>query len=91
MGATVMEKDDGGPAFPESEFDIPPESGASYASHGGMTLRDWFAGQAIVGSTSAADDTGNIPDETIKSMAVDAYKIADAMLLARSSEQVTNG
>lgn len=41
-----------------------------------MTLRDYFAGQALAG-------TGNVNYHTIKEMAETCYKIADAMLEAR--------
>ena len=35
----MSERADGGPAFP----------GPIHPGHDGMTLRDWFAGQALVG------------------------------------------
>lgn len=55
----------GGPAFPCYV----------YGTHG-MTLRDWFAGQALVGATQIIDnDYGAIARE--------AYRYADAMLDAR--------
>lgn len=67
-----MSKDinDGGPAFPRDDFGdgIP-----------GMSLRDWFAGQALAG-LCATDRANQYPfGET----ALDAYRIADAMLKAR--------
>jgi hypothetical protein len=47
----------------------------------GMTLRDWFAGQAINGLVTAFYSV----EETIayKDIAPQAYRIADAMLEAR--------
>jgi hypothetical protein len=61
-----VEIDDGGKAFPN------PESG------GGMTLRDYFAGQAI---------TGIIIDTNLNNLnqwvGQEAYKVADAMIAAR--------
>ena len=43
-----------------------------------ITLRDYFAGQALVGL---------IPEyESVRGTAVDAYRIADAMLEAREIE-----
>ena len=51
----------------------------------GMTLMDWFAGQALVGLLPAGDPQGMTaytemsPDE----IAASAYKIADAMIEAR--------
>ncbi len=50
------------------------------ASVPGMTLRDWMAGQALVGGMANADDYNfATPDQC----AVMAYQIADAMLAAR--------
>jgi len=71
---------DGGPAFP-----IDPEHGVShkgeiYRATMGMTLRDWFAGQALAGLLA-----GTLPP-AIPMMADDAYKQADAMLAARESK-----
>ena len=62
--------DDGGPAFPRPASDFP-----NYAQVG-MSLRDWFAGQALLGILSAPV----VPDEP---RAVLAYRYADAMLEAR--------
>ena len=62
-------KDDAGPAF--------PLAGTVYT---GMDLRDWFAGQALIGLIARAVTLPPIP---IKQRAVDAYKYADAMLEAR--------
>ena len=54
---------------------------------GGMTLRDWFAGQAlpsVVAATSAGQHmlsgTGTVHDM----IAQDAYRLADAMLAERA-------
>ncbi len=67
-------KELGGPAFP-TQYN---QDGC----HGGMTLRDWFAGQALIGllSFSPADVTGQMAK---KDAAQDAYAIADAMLAQR--------
>ena len=67
------EQDDGGSAFPCSEVPLT-------ADEKGMSLRDWFAGQALVGLITRAVTLPPIP---IKQRAVDAYKYADAMLEAR--------
>lgn len=51
----------------------------------GMTLRDWFAGQALTGYIAhlGAQDihAGSYTDEC----AEEAYRIADAMIAARAS------
>ena len=60
---------DGGPAFPRHAYD----------GHDGMTLRDWFAGQALAGLL-AKYGFGEAEPE---SMAADSYAYADAMLKAR--------
>ncbi len=67
---------DGGQAFPggvSAGYDV--RLGQEH--HSGMSLRDWFAGQALVGIAS-----GNYSEFAI--MASDAYLIADAMLEERS-------
>jgi hypothetical protein len=59
-------------AFPHSQPLNP------YSQHG-MTLRDWFAGQALAGRL--ADGT----DGLRQSVAEEAYAYADAMLKARGA------
>ena len=46
-------------------------------SRGGMTLRDWFAGQALVGAVTQGYDKAEVV----------AYRIADAMLAERAKKQ----
>jgi len=41
-----MTKDDGGPAFPGEHYEVRFDEDV-LLPHGGMSLRDWFAGQAI--------------------------------------------
>ena len=74
MRWTVSEKriDDGGPAFPESHPEHPAPSS-------GMTLRDYFAGQALAGF--GANPPSWTTDHAI--LADACYKAADAMLAAR--------
>lgn len=63
-----MSANTGGPAFPAG-------------AHFGMTLRDYFAGQALAGfSGSGAHGS---PDQ----WAAVSWKIADAMLAAREAKQ----
>lgn len=62
------------PAFPSS---VPVNF--QYA-HDGMSLRDWFAGQALQGmQASAAYEI-----TPYKQRALEAYELADAMLAERS-------
>ena len=63
--------DDGGTAFPTE---------APFGRHGGMSLRDWFAGQALMSMLSAPDKIG---DSTFVTAAELSYKFADAMIQAR--------
>lgn len=72
-GATLearQEREDGGVAFPAN-----PET-----DHSGMSLRDYFAGQVLMGL--AANDA--YYDETSQTSAGIAYRQADAMLRERS-------
>jgi hypothetical protein len=72
---------DGGPAFP-----VP----GSTATDIGMTLRDWFAGQALAGILNGCMGTTGFGEVSAysrgpcNSAAADrAYAVADAMLKAR--------
>ena len=73
---------DGGPAFPLNPY-INPRGVVIHEGTGGMTLRDWFAGQALAGFTSGF--TGAVGDtEWFRQVgAPAAYAVADAMLAAR--------
>lgn len=64
----------GGPAFAHGN----PEQGGDP----GMSLRDWFAGQALEIALSGASYHGDDYNEA----AMKAYAIADAMLSARKTE-----
>lgn len=69
---TENQINDEGPAFP-----IP--YGQVMSEHGkGMTLRDWFAGQALTGLVA------NIGPKFWVGDAENVYEIADAMLAARN-------
>jgi hypothetical protein len=70
-------KDDGGPAFPGPTF---TRTGYPNGHSMGMTLRDWFAGQALAGLVRSEQPDG-FPAWV--GHALDAYALADAMLEAR--------
>ncbi len=78
-----MTNRDGGPAFPDMTIDW-LDSGARHVTrHSGMTLRDWFAGQALAGllSNPELDERASAED-----FADDAVKCADALIAALNKE-----
>lgn len=70
-----MAKDDGGPAFPRSVVTQDSK---------GVSLRDWFAGQALVGLVAYNGTNGLESNEY--GPGILAYKLADAMLRARAGK-----
>lgn len=70
---------DGGPAFPRVPWDVNDYTGDGSP---GMTLRDYFAGQAL-----ASMDTDGYTLTGIHRLARRAYDIADAMLAEREKER----
>jgi hypothetical protein len=60
-----------------------------YAEAGGMTLRDYFAGQALVGLLSHPDTKvdPSIPRALVRLMKEGPFAMADAMLEAREAKQ----
>jgi hypothetical protein len=80
-----MDINNGGPVFPVS----PEESRGKVSSiHGGMTIRDWFAGMALQGEISTqceSDGWFNSPSK-FTDAAEKCYALADAMLGVGDSE-----
>ena len=78
----MSKPDDGGPAFPHPNPNYSQDYGWRHRAFGGMTLRDWFAGQALVGmgTWTPGAKANNLPAK-----AHYAYELADAMLKARSA------
>ena len=82
-------KNDGGPAFPSS-WDGRVLSDEACNQIGGweqgMSLRDWFAGQALIGimrgKTGMYENRFNPNDD-----AKWCYELADAMLAARAKQE----
>ena len=77
----MKELNDGGPAFPRTMSEYEKVTG-----HDGMSLRDWFAGQALTSleqffyRSEHALSEGDAPQ-----IAKMAYAIADAMLAEREA------
>lgn len=81
-----MTNRDGGPAFPDMTIDW-LDSGARHVTrHSGMTLRDWFAGQALAGLMPVCQHDTIAPGTWPQHIARNAYEVADAMLAARDAE-----
>lgn len=77
--------DDGGSAFPQAQrlFDNDTQSWI-VMSKGGMSLRDYFAGQTLSGWLASMTD---VDCPQIDRVAVFSYKVADAMLEARKGKK----
>lgn len=84
--------DNGGFAFPHWD----PHDGSQGAVHNGMSLRDYFAGQALAGIMENSERWKQIAedykakkktyDQCSMANATKAYSLADAMLKARGEE-----
>jgi hypothetical protein len=89
-----MTKPDGGPAFPVIEqWNEWSELKADYVSRtgprGGMSLRDFFAGQAlpaVIEAYIAANGSCLGADHIRRNAPAHAYAFADAMLTEREKE-----
>lgn len=74
----MSKRDDGGPAFPVESFDHEADMDTVKS---GMSLRDWFAGQALAGFAHVPKPTN------VDGVAIAAYAIADAMLAERNTPE----
>ena len=72
----MSEQHDGGPAFAHGN----PEQGGDP----GMSLRDWFAGQALLGILSGPSSRDGVPLTEWFDAPEQAYRLADVMLTTRS-------
>ena len=71
----------GGPAFP-----VPADGATDGRTHdAGMTLLDWYAGQALQGRAHRFDN----PHERRDLLAQDCYDIAEAMLAEKARREAT--
>lgn len=87
----MADHDDGGPAYPIPVDDRP----GAYEAHPGMSLRDWFAGQALAGLCGnpggpfqANERSGwAIVNCSPEFIADECYKLADAMIAAKRERE----
>lgn len=86
-----MKVEDGGRAFPFHELSQEDAAavGGVRGQYPGLSLRDWFAGQALAGFSATVSANGlklMQPEPTYpieRSYAVAAYRLADALLAER--------
>ena len=71
----MSEINDGGAAFPVPSKD----------TGRGMTLRDWFAGQALAGAMANSEIESNFGVVEPAEFARAVYQVADAMIAARDA------
>jgi hypothetical protein len=69
--------EDGGPAFPHARVEWRGDSTSATHYGGGMSLRDWFAGQALAGLIALSKETNEVLAET-------CFAVAGAMIAARA-------
>jgi hypothetical protein len=81
---TAFANEAGGPAFPQGA--VADHLGNTHPLFGGMTLRDWFAGQALAGlCANPAVISGSQITLEAGWAAQAAREVADAMLAERES------
>ena len=84
-----MSKPDGGPAFPHKETRVEGPLTVATRQHNGLSLRDYFAGQAMVAIIAKGAPVCNMHhgqsalDAAIAAGVIGAYAYADAMLAER--------
>jgi hypothetical protein len=76
--------EDGGPAFPLQDWD---ECIHSRRIESGMTLRDWFAGQALAGFAANPRMIDSRSPSTLEIVSEWSFEAADAMIKARREVQ----
>jgi len=76
---------DGGPAFPVTADVLTDWTGPTQQRMTGMSLRDWFAGQALAGIAGHMTGPTQREGETApQAHARWSYQVADAMLAERA-------
>ena len=82
-GCSLEPVNDGGPAFPVEEKN---DDGTTYHTNMGMSLRDWFAGQALMGLVLFHGNQGAV-EQCDPDLASWSYSMADAMLREREKRR----
>lgn len=88
----MSKRDDGGAAYPRIGHNYDgPIGEESHPPEAGMSLRDYFAGQALAGQTASdelAQYIGNVAGDDFgaaaQMLAETAYEMADAMIAERN-------
>jgi len=76
---------DGGPAFSRTGYEC--ANGDWVVPRNGMTLRDWFAGQALAGFTANPRMIDSRSPATLEIVSEWSFEAADAMIKARKEVQ----
>ena len=89
-------KPDGGSAFPQHGWSSDPRVLEQMKNQGGMTLRDYFAAQAMMGEIASASTKASCEATAEAAMkagrsveahiAFISYRVADAMLAERAKQ-----
>lgn len=82
----MSKQNNGGTAFPHSARLVAPDT-YEHLTHGGMSLRDYFAAKALQGWLASYPDDNKHPviAGNADEVALNAYQMADAMLRAREA------
>ena len=82
----MSKQNNGGPAFPHSARLVAPDT-YEHLTHGGMSLRDYFAAKALQGWLASYPDDNKHPviAGNADEVALNAYQMADAMLRTREA------
>lgn len=75
-----MERPENPPAFPHESYDADADMDTVKT---GMSLRDWFAGQALAGTMAYSGNGYGDQQLTARQIASVCFDIADAMLAKR--------
>lgn len=82
----MSEPYNGGPAFPTHSVGINENNEGVLITTGGMSLRDWFAGQALCG-WAAGRNKDTFCDSNHEVISDACFKYADSMLKSRNQNE----